>query len=306
MPRTIAFISFFLLLFAVVPLLRRWKDHGIAFGVLLVLPFVNAFAYFSEVSWIIENPTRLAKYAVALAAFFLVLALALRLRGDEDLSAAHLAICLGFMTIAIPLQFQSIWITIGWLTESAALLLIGRTVPPPAAKAFQTLGSFALGCGVFRLLFLDQFHPQTLLFNMRALTYGIAVAIFGGIAIASARYRKFATTALNVLALIALTAEVSDAFRSRKLVRDFAWSALWMLYGAALMIVGFVRSNAFLRWLALILLGLTVGKVFLYDLSTLERVYRILSFIALGVLLLAVSYAYQTARHPERSEGPLP
>jgi uncharacterized membrane protein len=33
--------------------------------------------------------------------------------------------------------------------------------------------------------------------------------------------------------------------------------------------------------------------VFLYDLSTLERVYRILSFIALGILLLAISFAYQ-------------
>ena len=44
---------------------------------------------------------------------------------------------------------------------------------------------------------------------------------------------------------------------------------------------------------ALILIGLTVGKVFLYDLSALERVYRILSFIVLGILLLAISFAYQ-------------
>jgi uncharacterized membrane protein len=293
MPRTVAFITFFLLLFAVVPLLRRWKDRGIAFGVLLVLPFVNAFVYFGQMSWILEDPIRLAKYAVALAAFFLVLAFALRLRGDEDLSVAHLAICLGFVTIAIPLQFHAMWITIGWLAEAAALLSICRKAPLSAAKAFQVLGSFALGGGVFRLLFLDQFHPQHLLFNMRALTYAVAVAIFSGIALSSARYRKFATAALNTLALIALTAEISDAFRSRKVVRDFAWSALWMLYGAALMIIGFVRANAFLRWLALILIGLTIGKVFLYDLSTLERVYRIISFIALGVLLLAVSYAYQ-------------
>jgi len=38
---------------------------------------------------------------------------------------------------------------------------------------------------------------------------------------------------------------------------------------------------------------MTVAKVFFYDLSALERVYRILSFIALGVLLLAISFAYQ-------------
>ena len=293
MPRTIAFITFFLLLFAVVPLLRRWKNRGLAFGVVLVLPFVNAFVYFSEMAWIIENPVRLAKYAVALSAFFLVLAFALQMRGDIELSVAHLAIALGFVTIAIPLQFQALWITIGWLAEAAALLLIARTSPKPAVKAFQTLGSFALACGVFRLLFIDRFHPEHLVFNMRMLTYAIAVAIFSGIALWSVRYRKFATAALNVLAVSALTAEVRDAFRSHNIVRNFAWSALWMLYGAGLMVIGFMRSNAFLRWLALILLGLTVGKVFLYDLSTLERVYRILAFIALGILLLAISFAYQ-------------
>src|SRR5207253_1768475 len=73
MPRTVAFITFFLLLFAVVPLLRRWRDRGIAFGVILVLPFVNAFVYFAELSWIIDNSARLAKYAIVLSAFFLVL-----------------------------------------------------------------------------------------------------------------------------------------------------------------------------------------------------------------------------------------
>jgi len=295
MPRTVAFITFFLLLFAVVPLLRRWRDRGIAFGVVLVLPFVNAFVYFAELSWIIENASRLAKYAIVLSAFFLVLCLALRLRGaEDDLAAAHLAIALGFVTIAIPLQFQTIWITIGWLAEAAALLLISGAPPPPAAKVFRVLGSTALTCGVFRLLFIDQFHPQHLVFNMRMLTYAIAVAIFSGIAIAAREKLlwRFAVTALNVLALIALTAEVHEAF-AQKIARDFAWSALWMLYGGALMVIGFVRANAFLRWLALILIGLTIGKVFLYDLAALERVYRILSFIALGILLLAISFAYQ-------------
>jgi uncharacterized membrane protein len=36
-----------------------------------------------------------------------------------------------------------------------------------------------------------------------------------------------------------------------------------------------------------------VAKVFFYDLSALEHTYRILAFIALGILLLAISFAYQ-------------
>ena len=44
---------------------------------------------------------------------------------------------------------------------------------------------------------------------------------------------------------------------------------------------------------ALVLIAFTIGKVFLYDVSELDRGYRIVSFIVLGVLLLAISFMYQ-------------
>jgi uncharacterized membrane protein len=66
-----------------------------------------------------------------------------------------------------------------------------------------------------------------------------------------------------------------------------------MAYGAMLMVVGFWRRSAFVRWQALVLIAFTVGKVFLYDVSELDRGYRIVSFIVLGALLLAISFVYQ-------------
>jgi uncharacterized membrane protein len=66
-----------------------------------------------------------------------------------------------------------------------------------------------------------------------------------------------------------------------------------MAYGAMLMIVGFWRRSAFVRWQALALIAFTIGKVFIYDVSELDRGYRIVSFIVLGVLLLAISFVYQ-------------
>ena len=60
-----------------------------------------------------------------------------------------------------------------------------------------------------------------------------------------------------------------------------------------LMVVGFWRRSAFVRWQALALIAFTIGKVFLYDVSELDRGYRIVSFIVLGVLLLAISFVYQ-------------
>jgi uncharacterized membrane protein len=45
------------------------------------------------------------------------------------------------------------------------------------------------------------------------------------------------------------------------------------------------------------LLTVAVGKVFLYDMAALDQGYRVLSFVVLGLLLLAGAYAYQRMRH---------
>jgi uncharacterized membrane protein len=123
-----------------------------------------------------------------------------------------------------------------------------------------------------------------------------------------------AVVALNLLTLIALSREVADYYSREmtgirpqgqwdpsawkdwhhvKIARDFTYSALWMAYGALLMVIGFWRRSAFVRWQALVLIAFTIGKVFLYDVSELDRGYRIVSFIVLGVLLLAISFMYQ-------------
>ena len=60
-----------------------------------------------------------------------------------------------------------------------------------------------------------------------------------------------------------------------------------------LMVVGFWRRSAFVRWQALVLIAFTIGKVFTYDVWELDRGYRIVSFIILGVLLLSISFVYQ-------------
>jgi len=284
MNRTIGFATLFYLLFGVVPLLRRWGEHKVGSTVILLLPFANAFVYFIQLTNMLHDQQKhLAWYAVILAVFSFVIAAALHLRGLErdDLAAAHVALGLGFVTIAIPLHFDQLWITIAWLGEAGALLAIGQRLRPAHRKVFNVLGSIALGLGIFRMFFIDHFHDFE-----RPATYALAIAIFAGIAYKTQRVGlwKFAVFALNFLAVTELTLEVKHAF-SR--------SAIWMGYGAMLMIVGFRRRNSYIRWLALALLGVTILKVFLYDMSELQRIYRIGSFIGLGVLLLAISFAYQ-------------
>jgi len=82
-----------------------------------------------------------------------------------------------------------------------------------------------------------------------------------------------------------------------------------MAYGATLMFVGFQRRSPFIRWQALILIALTIVKVFVYDVQQLDKGYRIVSFIILGALLLAISFVYQrdwlklSAKHRQEQGG---
>jgi uncharacterized membrane protein len=57
--------------------------------------------------------------------------------------------------------------------------------------------------------------------------------------------------------------------------------------------VGFLRRSSFVRWQALVVLAFSIVRIFLNGVSQQSQGYRVLSFLALGVLLLAISFAYQ-------------
>lgn len=80
-------------------------------------------------------------------------------------------------------------------------------------------------------------------------------------------------------------------------------SACWSGAGLIGLIVGLRRDQQQVRSVALALLLISVAKVFLYDLSTLTSVYRVISFVALGLLLLAGAYAHQRLRPPPPETG---
>src|SRR5258708_20113952 len=66
----------------------------------------------------------------------------------------------------------------------------------------------------------------------------------------------------------------------------------WGVEGIALLGAGFVVRERMLRLAGLALLLSCIAKLFAYDLRSLETFFRILSFIGLGVILLAVSWIY--------------
>lgn len=85
-------------------------------------------------------------------------------------------------------------------------------------------------------------------------------------------------------------------------------SALWCVAGFGALVVGLRRDLRLVRLGALALLLVTVGKVFLFDLATLTSIYRVASFIALGLFLLTAAFAWQRMRPrplPDMREAPV-
>jgi uncharacterized membrane protein len=71
-----------------------------------------------------------------------------------------------------------------------------------------------------------------------------------------------------------------------------AFSILWTLFAAALLVIGFFWKRKFYRMCAIVLLFITVGKVLLFDTAEVSAPYRILSCAVLGGILIALSALY--------------
>jgi uncharacterized membrane protein len=340
---TVTFATLFFAIFALSPLVARQgeKRGELSDSVPLFLALVNAAGYFLQIYMMYEaiDSRDTAWFALALAAVYIFLGrqTKARLRTAEStrtVDLLHLALAIGFITVAIPIRLEAHWITMGWFVEAAVLLWVADRI---GSELLNTFAVGALVLGVGRLLLIDNFHITTPIFNTRMATYAVAIAVLGAVAAYGSRRKDeigrgaaaICVVALNLLALIALSREVDDYYAQQmanlnrhhwdpsefsmsqrlKITRDFTYSALWMAYGAMLMVVGFWRRSAFVRWQALALIAFTIGKVFLYDVSELDRGYRIVSFIVLGVLLLAISFVYQRdwlrlSNHKNPGEGP--
>jgi uncharacterized membrane protein len=90
---------------------------------------------------------------------------------------------------------------------------------------------------------------------------------------------------------------LSDEILRLENLEQLSLSGIWLMYSVVLMIVGIWRKFSGFRIASIVLFGMTILKIFTYDLSFLETLYRIFSFIGLGLILLGVSYMYQRFKH---------
>jgi uncharacterized membrane protein len=120
-------------------------------------------------------------------------------------------------------------------------------------------------------------------------------------------YIAAAVTAI-VLMLVYLTLEVRTLFHGQVLTagavsdaEDYTYSAVWLAFGVALLVAGIALKSQPARLASAAVVLLTIAKVFLHDLAGVQGIFRALSFIGLGLVLMGIGWLYQRLLFPPKA-----
>ena len=192
-----------------------------------------------------------------------------------------------------------------------ACLWIGRNY---LREAVTLSGLVLCGVAVFRIGYFDfiAYNPlwssQTVgelpILNALLLTYGLPILWTWKATqelphAGKAQWNKYGYGFVLLLAFTLLSLNVRQLFHGTYLnghettnAEIYTYSVVWLLFGIALLFFGTLKKDKMVRVASLVIMILTVGKVFLYDASELEGLFRVFSFFGLGLSLLGLSWFY--------------
>jgi hypothetical protein len=198
-----------------------------------------------------------------------------------------------------------------WSIEGALLIGVGLRGRRATIRAF---GWIALALGTLGALLLPPYafaRHVAPFFNEHFLTLAVVAAAYFVVRYAWLRVAnrdgvredalyRIAEPVGHFIALVAISVELARASHNALTLTIF-----WLIYAAGLFAFGFARKYALARWEAFALLTLAILKAFVIDMSEVNPGVRIVSFVTLGCVLLAVSYASQRfARSPAPDAAP--
>jgi uncharacterized membrane protein len=257
--------------------------------------------------------------AFAVPALLGLLFLVKRASADSPARNAQLALfggaALFFITLIFPIQFDRQWITVGWALEGAALCWLFGRVPHSGLR----LTGVGLLVVVFARLALNpavlNYHAHSARPILNWYLYAYGVAIFSMFVAAHLlapprnvvlghNVRPLLYALGTVLAFLLLNIEIADYFSvpgtaaltfqfSGNFARDMSYSIAWAVFALLLLIIGIRKGLKPVRYASLALLGVTVLKLFLHDLSQLEQLYRIAAFVIVAIIAMLASFLYQ-------------
>ena len=254
------------------------------------------------------RPDAATAWVLALAAAHVAVgAGALRGRISREIGALLVALGVALSAVGLALALDGPGLVAGWSAEAVLLAWAARRFGDERAT-YGAAGFLALALGH---VLLDEAPPDSLanglddaakgLVGLAAVT--LAAALASRFSAGPWRRRFAITAAASAVYLVSVAiVDASGATDATGATQggQLLLSAFWGATGLAAVVVGLLSDRRELRLGGLILLGLAVVKVFLVDLGTLGSVYRVGSFVGLGLLLIAGAFSYQSVRREVR------
>jgi len=237
--------------------------------------------------------------------------------GERDLGRLALVAgaALAFVTVAIPVQLENQWRTIGWALEGAALAWLYGRIPHRGLL----YSSVALLATVFARLTMN---PEILLYEPRGdlpilnwylytyLTCAAAMLLAGWwLSKTDERLRPawplpsgLLSAAGAIVLFYLLNIEIADFYATGPTItfrfgvsvsQDLTYTIAWLIFGMALLAAGIRLGSRAGRTAAVGLIAITTFKCFLYDLGSLGGLHRVASLVGLAISLALVSLALQ-------------
>ena len=220
-----------------------------------------------------------------------------------------------FITLIFPIQFDRQWITVSWALEGAALCWLFHRIPHPGLRG---TGVALLAIAFVRLAL----NPAVLSYHVRGnlpilnwylYAYGtVVIALYVGARLLAPprdRWGRYAmppllNTLATVLLFLLVNLEIADAFSQPgerslafrfggNLARDMAYTIAWGVFALGLVSVGIRLQLKPARIAGLTLMGITLLKLLLHDLSELSQLYWVGAAGGVAILALIVSVLYQ-------------
>jgi hypothetical protein len=285
-------------------------------GAQLGLAVVHVLAYEAPFDAVADGEGASVWPILAIAASAFVVA-RLTPRREEEWQAMLDATALAAVAYATAVVVPDVWLAVAWAAEAVVLVELGRRLRHRVA-AVGGIGFLVLAA-VHALAVEAQ--PDALVYGadpfweaavaVGAVAAGAVFAAWRGLPVVE-RGREVLLAAAGIavvylasIGIVSLfqpgTIEAQEGTLTAREQGQAILSAFWSVLGLGLLWAGLRRDERVVRLAGFGLLAVAVAKVFLYDMAALGAEYRVLSFVVLGLLLLAAAYAYQRMR---RGTGP--
>jgi len=246
----------------------------------------------------ILNSTRLFVFIVTIVSLYLMAWLIKTSKNKEEDYISRIYIWAGtiFACLIVCLEFihHHQFITIIWAIILLAITLISLLNENDDLNLISYILALAI---LLKVLFIDSwalhaFDSTNILNSTRPFAFLVVILCFYVNAIIVRVYKDSHSLESSINELYTWAAALLSFVLILLEFNDFWVSVGWAFFAFLILILGFVLEAKAMRLQAIIILGITLLRVFLYDTWGLPTPYKVVSYMILGVILLLVSFIY--------------